>query len=115
SLGGWLYRTTLHLAQHEWRADQRRRMREKTALELGTCMKTEESLLCTIAPLLDETMLELRRGDREALLLRYFANKSLREVGAALGIKEEAAQKRVSKALEALAERFRRRGFRMAG
>jgi RNA polymerase sigma factor (sigma-70 family) len=115
SLGGWLYRTTLHLAQHEWRAEQRRRKREKIALELGTCMKTDDSLLSTIAPLLDEAMLELRSADREALLLRYFANKSLREVGAALGIREDAAQKRVSKALDALVERFRRRGFRVAG
>jgi RNA polymerase sigma factor (sigma-70 family) len=115
SLGGWLYRTTHNLAQHEWRGEQRRRKREEIALELGTCMKTDPSLLSTIAPLLDEAMLELRSADREALLLRYFANKSLRDVGAALGIREDAAQKRVSKALDALAERFRRRGFRVAG
>jgi RNA polymerase sigma factor (sigma-70 family) len=113
SLGGWLHRTTHNLAQHEWRADQRRRKREEIALELGTCMKTDPSLLSTITPLLDEAMLELRSADREALLLRYFANKSLREVGAALGIREDAAQKRVSKALDALAERFRQRGFRV--
>jgi RNA polymerase sigma factor (sigma-70 family) len=74
SLGGWLYGTTNNLAQHEWRADQRRRKREEIALELGTCMKTDPSLLSTITPLLDEAMLELRSADREALLLRYFAN-----------------------------------------
>jgi hypothetical protein len=78
-------------------------------------MKTDPSLLSTITPLLDEAMLELRSADREALLLRYFAQKSLREVGATLGIKEDAAQKRVSKALDALAERFRQRGFRVGG
>jgi RNA polymerase sigma factor (sigma-70 family) len=115
SLGGWLYRATLNLAQHEWRSEQRRRKREEIALELGTTMRTDESLLSTIAPLLDEAMLELRMADREALLLRFFANKSLRDVGAALGIQEDAAQKRVSKALDALAERFRQRGFRVAG
>src|SRR3984957_905767 len=114
SLGGWLYRTTLHLAQHDLRAEQRRRRREETALELGTCMKTDDSLLADITPLLDEAMLEIRATDREALLLRYFSNKSLREVGAALGIREDAAQKRVAKAEQALAERFRRRGFRVA-
>jgi len=115
SLGGWLYRTTNNLAQHEWRSEQRRRKREEIALELGTCMKTDPSLLSTITPLLDEAMLELRSADREALLLRYFAQKSLREVGETLGIKEDAAQKRVSKALDALAERFRQRGFRVGG
>ena len=115
SLGGWLYRTTVHLAQHELRSEQRRRRREEFALELGTCMKMDESLLLNIAPLLDEIMLELRASDREALLLRYFGNKSLREVGAAMGIGEDAAQKRVAKALDALAGRFRQRGFRVVG
>src|ERR1035441_9678378 len=115
SLGGWLHRTTVHLAQHGLRTEQRRRRREETALELGTCMKMDESLLLNIAPLLDEAMLELRASDREALLLRYFGNKSLREVGTALGIGEDAAQKRVAKALTALAERFRQRGFRVVG
>jgi RNA polymerase sigma factor (sigma-70 family) len=115
SLGGWLYRTTVHLAQHGLRTEQRRRRREEIAYELGTCMKTDESLLRNIAPLLDETMLELRPSDREALLLRFFGDKSLREVGAALGIGEDAAQKRVTKAVEALVERFRQRGFRVVG
>jgi RNA polymerase sigma factor (sigma-70 family) len=115
SLGGWLFRTTIHLAQHESRAEQRRRRRERIASEMGTCMKSDESLLSRIGPVLDEAMLELRAPDREALVLRYFGNQSLREVGAALGVQEDAAQKRVSKALEALAERFRRRGFRVAG
>jgi RNA polymerase sigma factor (sigma-70 family) len=115
SLAGWLYRTTIHSTQHELRTEHRRRQREGIALELGTCMKMDESLLLNIAPLLDEAMLELRATDREALLLRYFGNKSLREVGTALGIGEDAAQKRVAKALNALAERFRQRGFRVAG
>jgi len=115
SLGGWLYRTAVHLTRHQLRTEQRRRRREEIALELGTCMKMDESLLPNIAPLLDEAMLELRASDREALLLRYFGNKSLREVGAALGIGEDAAQKRVAKAEQALAERFRRRGFRVIG
>jgi hypothetical protein len=40
----------------------------------------------------------------------YFESKSLRDVGAALGISEEAAQKRVSRALERLRDFFARRG-----
>jgi RNA polymerase sigma factor (sigma-70 family) len=115
SLGGWLYRTTLNLAQHHTRSVQRRRRREEIARQMGTCMNNDESLLQTIAPVLDEAMLELRAADREALLLRYFGNKSLREVGSALGVGEDAAQKRVAKAEQALAERFRKRGFRIAG
>src|SRR6187402_1599882 len=53
-----------------------------------------------------------RSADREALVLRYFSGKSVREVGEALGIREDAAQKRLSKALDALTRCFRRRGMR---
>ena len=85
SLGGWLYRTTVHLAQHELRAEQRRRRREEIALELGTCMKMDESLLLNIAPLLDEAMLELRasdpRGAAVALLREQVLARSRRRFG----------------------------------
>jgi RNA polymerase sigma factor (sigma-70 family) len=114
SLAGWLYRTAVHLAEHELRTEQRRRRREQTALELGTLMKPDDSPLSQISPVLDEALMELGAADREALVLRFFAHKSLREVGAALGVREDAAQKRVAKALDALTERFRRRGFRVA-
>jgi hypothetical protein len=43
------------------------------------------------------------------VLLRYFENKSLREVGAARGTSEDAAQKRVSRAVERLREFFSKR------
>jgi RNA polymerase sigma factor (sigma-70 family) len=115
SLAGWLYRTAIHLARHQARTNQRRRQREQIAAELATTMKADDSILSQITPILDELLLELGAADREALLLRFFAGKTLREVGAALGVREDAAQKRVAKALEALSGRFRRRGFRVAG
>ncbi len=59
-----------------------------------------------IAPLLDDAMAALDETDRSAVLLRYFENKSLREVGEALGASEDAAQKRVSRAVEKLREFF---------
>ena len=40
--------------------------------------------------------------DRHAVVLRFFDGKSMREVGAALGANEDAAKKRVSRALEKL-------------
>ena len=63
-----------------------------------------------LAPLLDECISCLRPADRDALLLKYFENKSLREVGTALGTSEGAAQKRVSRAVERMREFFARRG-----
>jgi hypothetical protein len=54
-------------------------------------------------------MQSLDDTDRTALLLRFFDNKSLREVGAAIGLSEDAAQKRVSRGLERLRAYFNQR------
>src|ERR1017187_8218519 len=40
--------------------------------------------------------------DRDAVLLRFFEGKDLRSVGAVLGLSEDAARKRVSRALHRL-------------
>ena len=63
-----------------------------------------------VAPMLDEGLNKLGRADRDALLLRFFEQKSLREIGTAMGTSEEAAQKRVTRAVEKLRSFFRRRG-----
>src|ERR1039458_900385 len=59
---------------------------------------------------LDDAMATLDAADRAAVLLRYFENKSLRELGATLGTSDDAAQKRVSRAVERLREFFAKRG-----
>jgi hypothetical protein len=63
-----------------------------------------------IAPHLDAALIELSEPDRDALLLRYFQRKSAREMAHTLGTSEEAAQKRVNRAVERLRECFARRG-----
>lgn len=63
-----------------------------------------------LSPILDEAMLRLRDKERDAILLRYFENKSLHEVGDALGVEERAAQKRVARGLEKLRMFFAKRG-----
>src|SRR5258706_14102003 len=102
-LGGWLYNTTRHLAMHAVRTEQRRRDRESRYI--GTVAM--QSLELTpdapgIAEHLEPAMAELDAEDRDALVLRYLGNRGFREVGAELGISEEAARKRVSRALERL-------------
>lgn len=49
----------------------------------------------------------LDEGTREALILRFSAQLTLAEIGAVLGISEEAARKRITRALHALKERYR--------
>jgi hypothetical protein len=67
-----------------------------------------------IEPLLDNAMNSLGEGDRAALLLRFFENKSLREVGAALGVSDDTAQKRVTRALERLRKSFAHDGVTLS-
>ena len=63
-----------------------------------------------IAPLLDDAMGRLGEKDRNAIVLRFFENKNLAEVGAALGASEDAAKMRVNRALEKLRKFFTKRG-----
>jgi RNA polymerase sigma factor (sigma-70 family) len=116
SLPAWLHRTALLEAKMWLRGELRRRRREQAAAEMGTTMKTpdEQSALRALVPLLDEALLSLREKERTALLLRYYESQSLRDVGATLGVSEDAARKRVGAALDSLSSFFQRHGFKTA-
>ena len=61
-------------------------------------------------PVLDEAMGELNDEDRDAVALRFLEAKPFAEIGRRLAISEEAARKRVTRALEKLHELLVRRG-----
>lgn len=63
-----------------------------------------------IAPLLDDALDKLGERDRNAIVLRFFKNKYLRDVDAGLRVNEDAAKMRVTRALEKLRKLFVRRG-----
>lgn len=109
-LAAWLYLVTRRTALDLLRREARRRVREHAAAQEFSAMKFSPDWPA-IEPWLDEAMATLSKADGSALLLRFFENKSLREVGEALGISEDAAQKRVSRALEQLRVVFSRKGF----
>ena len=109
-LTGWLYRTTQFAAQRALRTDYRRRQREQEAALMETESATSDAIWEQMAPLLEEGMARLGDADRNALLLRYFENRSLRDIGAALGASEDTAQKRVARAIEKLRAFFAKRG-----
>ena len=108
-LTAWLYQVTRRTAIDVVRREASRQLREQIATEMNA-MNATDADWTHIAPLLDEAMHVLDDTDRAAVLLRYFENKSLREVGATLGTSDDAAQKRVSRALERLREFFAKRG-----
>ena len=111
SLAGWLYRGTRYAVLNHLRDDRRRATHERQAME--QLLNDSESTpgWQQIRPLLDEAMDGLSDDDREALLLRYFENRDFRAVGLALGVSDDAAQKRVSRAVERLREFFAKRGM----
>lgn len=108
-LVAWLHTVTRRTAVDVIRRESRRQLREQIAVEMNIMNATEASWP-QIEPLLDEAVAALDETERAAVLLRYFENKSLREVGAQLGVGDDAAQKRVSRAVEKLREFFTKRG-----
>lgn len=101
-LAVWLHRVTYHAAVDVVRREARRQARERIACEMSTLMNDEAADWTQIEPHLDQAVQSLDETDRAAILLRYFENKSLREVGETLGSSEDTAQKRVSRALDRL-------------
>jgi RNA polymerase sigma factor (sigma-70 family) len=107
SLGGWLHRHTCFVASTVLRGERRRRAREeRSAVEVSD----NDSAWQQISPIVDNAVDALGRKDRLAVVLRYFEQRDLRTVGAALGVTEDAAQKRVARALEKLRAVLVRRG-----
>jgi RNA polymerase sigma factor (sigma-70 family) len=100
-LAAWLHRTTLNVTIDTWRSETRRRNREQQAIVMEPAT-TDNSIWEDIAPNLDEALNQLNEDDRQALLLRFFGRKTMREVGAVLGVSEDAAKMRVSRALDRL-------------
>src|SRR5688572_12175349 len=109
-LGGWLHRHTCFVANNTMRGERRRQLRERSAVEMNSMEDHSQENLALIAPVLDEAINELGSDDRDAIMLRFFEQKDFRSVGEALGSNEEAARKRVSRALEKLHGLLTRRG-----
>ncbi len=109
-LAAWLYRTTRYAAADALKSRRRRAAREQEAYMQSTLNQPDADAWTRLAPLLDDAMNELGETDRTALVLRYFENKTAREIAAALRMEENAAQKRVARALEKLRARFVKRG-----
>jgi RNA polymerase sigma factor (sigma-70 family) len=109
-LSGWLYRTARFAANDALKIQRRRQLREQEAFMDGVLQNESDAAWEQLSPLLDEAMARLRDKDRDAIVLRFFENKDLKEVGAALGVEERAAQKRVARGLEKLRIFFAKRG-----
>jgi RNA polymerase sigma factor (sigma-70 family) len=107
---GWLHHAVYFAALKLQRAEARRKHWEKEAAAANVLGETEDDLQEQWMPYVDGALAELGEADRDAVLLRFLQQKSFREVAQALGTSEEAAKKRVSRALEKLRGLLARRG-----
>jgi RNA polymerase sigma factor (sigma-70 family) len=110
-LEAWLYQTTRLTSLSFLRGERRRQARDYEAYMQSTIQSSAgETTWNQIAPLLDEAVARLGKKDRDAVVLRFFKDKNLREVAAALNVTEAAAQSRVHRALDKLRHYFLKRG-----
>jgi RNA polymerase sigma factor (sigma-70 family) len=107
-LAGWLHRASRFAAAQLIRTERRRQLREQEAVRMNVSEPAPDWE--QIRPLLDAALDELGAADRDALVLRFMEQRSLAEVGAALGANEDAARKRVQRALEKMRVRLVRQG-----
>lgn len=111
-LAGWLYRHTCFVASKTLRSENRRRARERAAAEMNTSPADtgRDTAWDQLVPLLDQALNWLSARDRDAVVQRFFLGQDFGRVGQILGISEDAAQKRVARALGKLKHFFARRG-----
>lgn len=106
-LSGWLYRTAHFAAADACKAEFRRQRREQEAhMELTPQADPADATWRLLEPALDDALAQLGEKDRDAIVLRYFENKGLKEVGLALGTNEGSARMRIARAVGKLRTRL---------
>ncbi len=112
-LSGWLFQTARFAAKNARLTAQRRAAYEQKAAEalMEQQTETEDEQWAEIEPLLNQSLAALKAGERECVLLRFFQGASFAEVGASLGLSEDAARKRVTRSLEKMRRFFSKNGI----
>jgi RNA polymerase sigma factor (sigma-70 family) len=112
SIAGWLCRSARNIALNVRRNEFRKHARERESVEhLNSGAETPADWE-QLGPVLDEAMSELSETDYDALVMRFFKNQDLKSIGKALGVSDDTAQKRLSRALDKLRNQLGQRGIR---
>jgi RNA polymerase sigma factor (sigma-70 family) len=113
ALAGWLYTCVRWTAANTRRAEDSRQRRQLEYQTMSQLLSSEspESTWQQVRPVLDDTLHELGEIDRAAIVLRFFEDLSLQQVGMQLGLNENAARMRVDRALRKLHDRLLKRGI----
>lgn len=122
-LSYWLLTAVRYAAKNALRIRRRRRAHEEEFTRMrgvnpqipagaGACSSNPADVLIwhELAGRLDDAVLKLPAADRDAVLLRFFEDRPVREIALALNVSEDAAKQRVSRAVAKLRQRLDRSG-----
>ena len=113
-LAGWLCRTARFTACNALKAERRRQFHTREACMEPQINEPTPEVWPQIAPWLDEALAQLSPADRNAVVLRYYQQKPLEEVGRVLGLNPNTAHKRISRALDKLRQFFVKLGVALS-
>jgi RNA polymerase sigma factor (sigma-70 family) len=115
ALGGWLLSVTRHASVNAMKKQATRTHHEFLAARPETAEAAQpDADWNQVAPLLDKELNRLPGIDRDAVVLRFFQERTFAQVGEELGLSEAAAKKRVQRALERLRGLLSRRGVSLS-
>jgi RNA polymerase sigma factor (sigma-70 family) len=110
-VAGWLHRAVHFAGLNLLRSEARRKHWEEEAAIMSVPGDADHAFQELALPHVDGALAELSESDRDAVILRFLRQRSFRDVAQTLGTSEEAAKKRVSRALERLRGLLARRGI----
>ena len=119
ALAGWLYRTAVYACNNAMRAKKSRDQYERqAATERAATVDPRTDVAIDRAVdraeterLLDAALSELSSKERDAVLLRFYQDQSVQQVGQTLGISQNTATKRIGRAIERMREFLADKGF----
>jgi RNA polymerase sigma factor (sigma-70 family) len=102
-LAGWLVNTSRLASRDAVRSRDRRQKREVEAAQMRSeIQRGDEPTAEQLSPLLDDALAKLNEADRSAVVMRFLQGRSFSQVGQTLGVGDDAARKRVERAVEKL-------------
>lgn len=110
-LSGWLHTATKFEVAKLLRRETRIKRREQAYASefMNAATQSDDETFLRLVPMLDQAIDQLRASDREVIVRRYLEGQDYRRIGEALGISEDAAQKRTSRAFDCLNRFFKRK------
>jgi uncharacterized protein (TIGR03435 family) len=113
-LPGWLCRTAHYTSANALTIQRRRQGREQEAYMQSLLNEPEADAWTQIAPLLDTALAQLGETDHNAIVLRFFEGRNLKQVAAAMGTGEDTARMRIKRAVGKLRKFFTKRGITLS-